>query len=76
MSEKDKYTKDTDKRFTLRMDKELFDIVKKSAEKNRRSVAKEIEFILLKQCEEMGLYTPTQDDFDECKPKESKQPNL
>ncbi len=76
MSEKDKYTKDTDKRFTLRMDKELFDIVKKSAEKNRRSVAKEIEFILLKQCEEMGLYTPTQDDFDERKPKESKQSNL
>lgn len=63
MSEKDKYTKDTDKRFTLRMNKELFEIVKKTAEKNRRSVAKEIEFILLKQCEEMGIYTPTEDDY-------------
>ena len=71
MSEKDKYTKDTDKRFTLRMDKELFEIIKKSAVKNRRSVAKEIEFILLKQCEEMGIYTPTKDDWSKRKPKES-----
>ena len=75
MSEKDKYTKETDKRFTLRMDKELFDIIKKSAEKNRRSVAKEIEFILLKQCEEMGIYTPTEEDYEKCNPKESKQLN-
>ncbi len=35
-----------EKRFTLRMDAELFDEVKKSAEKNKRSVAKEIEYIL------------------------------
>lgn len=35
-----------EKRFTLRMDSELFEEVKKSAKKNRRSVAKEIEFIL------------------------------
>lgn len=75
MSEKDKYTKDTDKRFTLRMDKELFEIVKKSAEKNRRSVAKEIEFMLLKQCEKMGIYTPIEEDYEKRKPKESKQSN-
>lgn len=75
MSEKDKYTKDTEKRFTLRMNKELFEIVKKSAEKNRRSVAKEIEFILLKQCEEMGIYTPTEEDYEKRKTKESKQLN-
>lgn len=35
-----------EKRFTLRMDAELFEAVKKSAAKNRRSVAKEIEYIL------------------------------
>lgn len=35
-----------DKRFTLRMDSDLFEVVRKSASKNRRSVAKEIEYIL------------------------------
>lgn len=35
-----------EKRFTLRMDGELFELVRESAEKNKRSVAKEIEFIL------------------------------
>ena len=35
-----------EKRFTLRMDAVLFDLVKNSADKDKRSVAKEIEFIL------------------------------
>lgn len=35
-----------EKRFTLRMDGDLFERVRVSAAKNRRSVAKEIEFIL------------------------------
>jgi len=35
-----------EKRFTLRMDADLFEVVKKSAAKNRRSVAKEIEYVL------------------------------
>ena len=35
-----------EKRFTLRMDAELFERIKESAEKNRRSIAKEIEYIL------------------------------
>ncbi len=43
MSDKDIYTKDTEKRFTLRMDKELFERISKHAKINRRSVAKEIE---------------------------------
>lgn len=43
MPEKDSYTRDTDKRFTLRMDKELFERISKHAKINRRSVAKEIE---------------------------------
>ena len=34
------------KRFTLRMDSELFELTKKQAEKNKRSVAKEIEHML------------------------------
>ncbi len=34
------------KRFTLRMDGELFETIKKQAETNKRSVAKEIEHLL------------------------------
>lgn len=37
------FTKDTDKRFTLRMDAELFERIAESAKANRRSIAKEIE---------------------------------
>lgn len=35
-----------EKRFTLRMDADLFELVKKQSEQNKRSIAKEIEFIL------------------------------
>ena len=34
------------KRFTLRMDADIFKWVQEQAKKNRRSVAKEIEFLL------------------------------
>ncbi|UTI41086.1 Arc family DNA-binding protein [Niallia sp. RD1] len=34
------------KRFTLRMDGEIFENIKKQAELNKRSVAKEIEHVL------------------------------
>ena len=37
------FTKETDKRFTLRMDAELFNRVSESPKQNGRSVAKEIE---------------------------------
>lgn len=40
------------KRFTLRMDSDLFDQIKEQAEKNKRSVAKEIEHLLEKQFNE------------------------
>ena len=43
MTSQDPYTNETDKRFTLRMDKELFERISFRAKKNRRSVAKEIE---------------------------------
>ena len=33
-----------EKRFTLRMDNDLFELVKAQAEKNKRSIAKEIEY--------------------------------
>lgn len=45
MTKKD-FTRDSDKRFTLRMDKDLFDIVTQSAKENKRSVGREIEYIL------------------------------
>lgn len=34
------------KRFTLRMDEDVFEKIKEQAEKNKRSVAKEIEYVL------------------------------
>ena len=36
------------KAFTLRLEADLYDKVKKSADKNKRSIAKEIEFALEK----------------------------
>lgn len=40
------------KRFTLRMDEKIFEQIKQQAEDNKRSVAKEIEFILEKYLEQ------------------------
>lgn len=34
------------KRFTLRMDAELFKLIEKRAEESKRSIAKEIEYLL------------------------------
>lgn len=42
----DKYTASTETRFTLRIDTELLNKIKEQAQKNKRSTAKEIEFIL------------------------------
>ena len=41
-------------RFTLRIPQELYALVKKSAEQNKRSVIKEIEFILEKHFENVS----------------------
>ncbi len=46
MTENDKFTREEDKRFTLRIDKQLFNLVEKSAKKNKRAIGREIEFIL------------------------------
>ncbi|MGX1430789.1 hypothetical protein ACUXCC_002001 [Cytobacillus horneckiae] len=39
------------KRFTLRMDADLFKVIEKRAAENKRSIAKEIEFLLEKHVE-------------------------
>ncbi|MGW7931847.1 hypothetical protein ACWEWU_09335 [Staphylococcus xylosus] len=46
MTSSDNYTRETDKRFTLRINKELFSMIEESAKKNKRAVGREIEFIL------------------------------
>lgn len=48
MSKKDNFTRESDKRFTLRIDKELFKKVENSAKINKRAIGREIEFILEK----------------------------
>lgn len=42
----DKYTRDTETRFTLRIDTDLLDKIKELTKTTKRSTAKEIEFIL------------------------------
>lgn len=43
---KDPYTRDDQTRFTMRISSDLLEQLKAEAEKNKRSTAKEIEFIL------------------------------
>ncbi len=43
------------KRFTLRMNLKLFEIIKNEAKKNKRSVAMEIEYILEQYAKENNL---------------------
>lgn len=45
-SKNDPYTRDEDTRFTMRLNTELLNSIKEQAKKNKRSAAKEIEFIL------------------------------
>lgn len=44
----DKFTNENSKRFTLRIDKDLFRQITESARKNKRSITKEIEYFLRK----------------------------
>lgn len=46
MKNNDPYTRDDQTRFTMRINSDLLDLIKVEAEKNKRSTAKEIEFIL------------------------------
>ncbi|MBB1086687.1 hypothetical protein [Limosilactobacillus fastidiosus] len=42
----DKFTKEEDKRFTLRINKDIFEMVEREAKEERRSIGRQIEFIL------------------------------
>lgn len=42
----DKYTREEDKRFTLRIDKKLFYVIEAYAKINKRAIGREIEFVL------------------------------
>ena len=46
MSTNDPYTREEDTRFTMRINTELLNQIKEQAQINKRSTAKEIEFIL------------------------------
>lgn len=46
MKKNDPYTRDDQTRFTMRIDSALLNQIKAEAERNKRSTAKEIEFIL------------------------------
>lgn len=46
MQSKDEYTRSEDKRFTLRIDKKLFKLLEESAAKDKRSIGRQIEFIV------------------------------
>lgn len=46
MPGKDPYTRDGDTRFTLRVPTDLLDAVREEARKSKRSVGKQIEYIL------------------------------
>lgn len=48
MPTNDRYTREGDKRFTLRMNAELFKLVEASAKKDKRSIGRQIEFVLEK----------------------------
>ena len=41
------------KRFTMRIDNKVYEVVKQEAKRNKRSVAKEIEFVLEKCYEKL-----------------------
>lgn len=57
MSKKDIYTREEDKRFTLRIEKDLFKKVEESAHKNKRAIGREIAFILEQYFEKIDLNT-------------------
>ena len=46
MKNHDPFTRDDQTRFTMRINSALLDRIKREAEKNNRSAAKQIEFIL------------------------------
>jgi len=47
----DKYTREGDKRFTLRIEKNLFEKIEEIAVKSKRSIGRQIEYMLSKLVE-------------------------
>ena len=56
MKNNDPFTRDDQTRFTMRINSELLERIKIEAEKNKRSTAKQIEFIL----EQYVAHLPTE----------------
>lgn len=54
MKNKDPFTRDDQTRFTMRMNSELLEKIKREAEKSKRSTAKQIEFILEQYMESLS----------------------
>ena len=54
MKKNDPYTREDQTRFTMRISSNLLDQIKLEAEKNKRSTAKEIEFILERYVEALS----------------------
>lgn len=48
---KNKMSDEQMKRFTLRIDKDLFEKIKQKAQKERRAIGKQIEYMLFNQLE-------------------------
>lgn len=46
MKKNDPYTRDDQTRFTMRINTELLEKIRSDAEKNKRSTAKQIEYVL------------------------------
>ena len=45
----DRFTKETDKRFTLRLNKQIYDFCKEQAEYELRPICRQIEYILYRE---------------------------
>lgn len=54
MNNNNRFTRDSDKRFTLRIDAELFKLIESSARKSKRAIGREIEFILEQHFDNAG----------------------
>lgn len=55
MKKNDPFTRDDQTRFTMRINSELLERIKTEADKNKRSTAKEIEFILERYVETLPV---------------------
>jgi len=57
--------RDDEIRFTMRMEKELYELLKESAKENRRSIAKELEHITDLHLRARSRAVPLPDDLNQ-----------